>query len=99
MDTTKNVGQEIPGEIVPLTPEQQAEFDAYNAPEAVYAREYEVVRIQRHAAYIAPDGSDAIFMKYQRDEATKEEWLAAKAAIDEALPYPEPPKPSKKKAS
>ena len=28
----------------------------------------------RHAAYVAE--SDPIFFKYQRDEATKEEWLA-----------------------
>lgn len=47
------------------------------------------VSAARHAAYTAPGGSDAVFMKYQRDEATKEEWLAAKAAIDEANPYPE----------
>jgi hypothetical protein len=64
-----------------------------------HERDLEAVRLQRHAAYTAPDGSDAIFMKYQRDEATKEEWLAAKAAIDEALPYPEKPTAKKKKAA
>ena len=88
---------EIPFEIVELTPEEQAERDMWAA--TAYERDIEDVRIARHGAYSAPDGSDAIFMKYQRDEATKEEWLAAKAAIDEALPYPEPPKPTKKKAS
>ena len=96
MDTTKE-GVEVPGEIVPLTPEQQAEFDAYNAPEAVYERELAEIRLNRHAAYTAPNGSDAVFMKYQRDEATKEEWLAAKAAIDEANPYPPAPKAKKAK--
>jgi len=95
MATTKE-GVEVPGEIIPLTPEQQAEFDAFNAPEAVYQREVDAITLDRHAAYTAPGGSDAIFMKYQRDEATKEEWLAAKAAIDEALPYPEAPKAKKK---
>lgn len=97
MDTTKEItGEEISADIVPLTPEQQAEIDAYNAPEAVYERELATVKLARHAAYTAPDGSDAIFMKYQRDEATKEEWLAAKAAIDEANPYPPAPKAKKK---
>lgn len=70
----------------PMTPEEIAEREAWEAGE--YDRAYEAVRLARHAAYTAPDGSDAIFMKYQRDEATKEEWLAAKAAIDEANPYP-----------
>lgn len=80
-----------------LTPEEEAERKAFEAGE--HDRALEAVRLARHAAYIAPDGSDAIFMKYQRDEATKEDWLAAKAAIDEALPYPEPLKLTKKKAS
>lgn len=88
---------EIPFEIVELTPEEEAELAMWAA--TAHERDIEDVKVARHAAYIAPDGSDAIFMKYQRDEATKEEWLAAKAAIDEALPYPEAPKPSKKKAS
>jgi hypothetical protein len=80
-----------------LTPEEIEERAIYEAGQ--HERDLEAVRLARHTAYTAPDGSDAVFMKYQRDEATKEEWLAAKAAIDEALPYPEPPKPSKKKAS
>lgn len=80
-----------------MTPEEEEERAIYAAGQ--HERELELVRQQRHAAYTAPDGSDAIFMKYQRDEATKEEWLAAKAAIDEALPYPVAPKPTKKKAS
>ena len=80
-----------------MTPEEIEERATYEAGQ--HERDLEAVRLQRHSAYTAPDGSDAIFMKYQRDEATKEEWLAAKAAIDEALPYPEPPKPTKKKAS
>lgn len=97
MATTKEItGEEIPGDIVPLTPEQQAEIDAYNAPEAVYERELAAIKLARHAAYTAPDGSDAYFMKYQREEVTKEEWLAVKASIDASLPYPEAPKTKKK---
>lgn len=65
------------------------------APKGAYEREYEIVRLARHAAYTDPNGSDAVFMKYQRDEATKQEWLNAKAAIDTALPYPTAPKVSK----
>jgi hypothetical protein len=82
--------------IVELTPEELAEREAYEA--GAYQREIDAVSLTRHAAYTAPNGSDAIFMKYQRDEATKEEWLAAKAAIDEANPYPVAPK-AKKAAS
>jgi hypothetical protein len=80
----------------PLTEEQLAEREAYEAGQ--YQRDIDAVSLARHAAYTAPNGSDAIFMKYQRDESTKEEWLAAKAAIDEALPYPVAPK-AKKAAS
>lgn len=77
-----------------LTPEEIADREAYEA--GAYDRDVAAVKLARHAAYTAPDGSDAIFMKYQRDEATKEEWLAAKAAIDEANPYPPAPKAKKK---
>ena len=94
MDTT-NEGIEIPGNEIPLTPEQEAEIAEYLA--GAYDRELAAVKQARHAAYTAPDGSDAVFMKYQRDEATKEEWLAAKAAIDEANPYPPAPKAKKAK--
>lgn len=87
---------EIPSEEVPL-PEEQAEFFVEYEARA-YQREIDAVSLARHAAYTAPNGSDAIFMKYQRDEATKEEWLAAKAAIDDANPYPVAPK-AKKAAS
>lgn len=87
---------EIEAEIVPLTPEEEAAYAEYEA--GAHQRAMEAVSVARHAAYTAPNGSDAIFMKYQRDEATKEEWLAAKAAIDESLPYPEAPKAKKAKS-
>lgn len=78
-----------------LTAEEIAERDAWAASE--YERTLADVSAARHAAYTAPNGSDAVFMKYQRDEATKEEWLAAKAAIDAANPYPPAPKAKKAK--
>jgi hypothetical protein len=89
------MSDEIPAEVVPLTPEQLEEASVWEAGQ--YERDIAAVRLARHAAYTAPEGSDAIFMKYQRDEATKEEWLAAKAAIDEANPYPPAPKAKKAK--
>lgn len=84
---------EIPIIVEPLTPEEEAAKAEWEA--GAYERELAAVKQARHAAYTAPDGSDAVFMKYQRDEATKEEWLAAKAAIDEANPYPPAPKAKK----
>lgn len=74
------------------TPEEIAEQKEANAGE--YDRELERVKQQRHSAYIAPDGSDALFMKYQRQEdgVTKQAWLDRVAEINAAHPYPEPPK-------
>lgn len=71
--------------------EQLAEWEAYNA--GAYAREIESVKTQRHAAYTAPDGSDVLFMKYQRreDGVTKQAWLDRVAEINALYPYPEPP--------
>lgn len=69
-----------------LTPEEEEERAIYEA--GAYDRELEAVKLARHAAYTAPGGSDAILAKYLRDEATKQEWLAAVEAINEAHPYP-----------
>ena len=71
---------------IPLTPEQIAERKAYEA--GAYNREVEQVKQARHSAYTAPGGSDAILAKYLRDEATKQEWLDAVQAINDANPYP-----------
>jgi hypothetical protein len=71
---------------IPLTPEQIAERKAYEA--GAYDREVEAVKQARHSAYTAPGGSDAILAKYLRDEATKQEWLDAVQAINDAHPYP-----------
>lgn len=83
----------VPVYVSPTTPEQLAEIEAYNDPQAVYEREVAAVKAQRHAAYIAPDGSDALFMKFQRSEdgVTKQAWLDRVAEINAAYPYPEPP--------
>jgi hypothetical protein len=56
--------------------------------EVKYEIELDEVKAARHAAYIAPSGSDAVFMKYQRGEATEQEWLDAVQAINDAHPYP-----------
>ena len=53
-----------------------------------YQSDLQAVKDARHAAYIAPEGSDAVFMKYQRGEATEQEWLDAVQAINDAHPYP-----------
>lgn len=62
-------------------------------PEVEYETAVEAVKAARHAAYIAPDGSDALFMKYQRaeDGVTKQAWLDRIAEINAAHPYPEKP--------
>lgn len=69
-----------------LTAEEIAERKAYE--DGAYDREVEAVKQSRHAAYTAPGGSDAILAKYLRDEATKQEWLDAVQAINDANPYP-----------
>jgi hypothetical protein len=58
-------------------------------PEVQQARAVEAVRIARHQAYAAPDGPDAIFLQYQRGDATEQAWLDAVQAVKEAHPYPE----------
>ena len=57
-------------------------------PDVEYETQLQAVKNARHAAYIAPNGSDAIFMKYQRGEATEQEWLDSVQAINNAHPYP-----------
>lgn len=60
-------------------------------PKAEYDTAYAAVSAARHAAYIAPDGSDAIFMQYQRGQATEQAWLDRVAEINTANPYPDKP--------
>jgi len=56
--------------------------------QGAYERELLAVKSTRHALYTSPGGSDAVFLKYQRGEATKQEWLDAVQAINDAHPYP-----------
>jgi hypothetical protein len=70
---------------VELTPEQIAEREAWAA--GAYDREYAQVEQQRQNAY--QQYSDPIMAQYLRDEATKEEWLAAVQKVKDDHPYPE----------
>lgn len=87
---------EIPVIEVDPTPEQLKEWAAWNNPQAVYEREIAEIKAARHAAYIAPDGSDALLAKYQlgEDGVTMEMVKARKDEINASLPYPEPPESS-----
>ena len=51
-----------------------------------YQREYDAVTVARQVGYQST--SDPIFMQYQREEATKQEWLDAVQAVKDANPYP-----------
>lgn len=46
------------------------------------------VKRNRHAAYAAPDGPDAIFLQWQRGDATEQDWLNAVQAVKDAHPKP-----------
>jgi hypothetical protein len=68
-----------------LTAEEIAEREEYAA--GAYDREYAQVEQQRQSAY--QQYSDPIMAQYLRDEATKEEWLAALQKVKDEHPYPE----------
>jgi hypothetical protein len=55
-----------------------------NTPEPADLPPAPDVKALRHAAYVAE--SDPIFFKYQRGEATKEEWLAKVEEIKDRYP-------------
>lgn len=76
-------------EITPIpTPEDWLEVMAeYAATE--YQRAYDAVKLARQLQYAQK--SDPIFFKYQRGEATEQQWLDAIAEVDAANPYPEKP--------
>jgi len=58
-------------------------------PQVQYDREIKRVRRARHAAYAAFDGPDAIYLQWQRGDATEQDWLDAVQAVKDAHPYPE----------
>jgi hypothetical protein len=68
----------------------KADLDA-RGPQVIYDLEMLRVRAERHAAYAAPDGPDAIFLQWQRGDASEQEWLDAVQAVKDAHPYPEQP--------
>jgi hypothetical protein len=68
----------------------QAELDAA-WPQVQYDLAYQQVRAARHAAYAAPDGPDALFLQWQRGDATEQDWLDSVQAVKDAHPYPEEP--------
>ena len=74
----------IPVNTIDLTPEQEAEREAWAAE--AYQREYDAVTEARQQQYAKL--SDPIFMQYQRGEATEQEWLDAVQAVKDANPYP-----------
>jgi hypothetical protein len=69
----------------------QAELDAA-WPQVQYDRAYAQVELARHAAYTAPGGPDSVFFRWQRGDATEQEYLDAVQAVKDAHPYPTAPK-------
>jgi len=59
------------------------------APQVAYDRDMAQVRAARHTAYAAPDGPDAIYLQWQRGDATEQDWLDAVQAVKDANPYPQ----------
>lgn len=66
----------------------QAELDA-QWPQASYQMQCQVVDAQRRIAY--EQQSDGVFFKWQRGEATQEQWQQAVEAVQAANPYPPMP--------
>ncbi len=69
---------------IPLTPEQIAEREAWEA--GTYQREYDAVTVARQQAYQST--SDPIMAQMLRKEATEQEWLDAVQAVKDANPHP-----------
>ena len=63
----------------------QAELDA-QWPQVQYETQYAAVEQARLVAY--EKISDPLFFKWQRGDATQEQWLAAVQAVKDAHPYP-----------
>jgi hypothetical protein len=68
----------------PETAEEIAEREAWIV--ATPERERELIKQQRQSAYALT--ADPLFFKYQAGEATKQEWLDARATVVEQYPYP-----------
>jgi hypothetical protein len=58
-----------------------------STPEETHAQELAEAKSNRSAAYTAE--ADPLFFKYQRGEATEQEWLGKIEEIRARYPYPE----------
>jgi hypothetical protein len=65
----------------------QEELDAA-WPQVAWDAEYAAVQAARRAAYV--EQADPLFFRWQRNQATEQDWLDAVAAVDAAHPYPDP---------
>jgi hypothetical protein len=65
----------------------KAELDAA-WPQVQWDAQYAQAQQARHAAYVAE--ADPVFFRWQRGQATEQDWLAAVAAVDTAHPYRDP---------
>ncbi len=70
------------------TQPSEAELEAL-WPTVQYEIAYEIVEKSRAKAY--RESSDPIFFKYQRGDATEQEWLTAVQTVKDANPYPVQP--------
>jgi len=68
----------------------QAELDAA-WPQVQHDRAYAQVERDRHDAYTAPGGPDSVFFRWQRGDATEQEYLDSVQAVKDAHPYPTAP--------
>jgi hypothetical protein len=68
-------------------PPTVAECDAA-WPQVAWDAQYAAVQAARHAAYVTD--ADPVFFRWQRQQATEQEWLDAVASVDATHPYPDP---------
>jgi hypothetical protein len=66
----------------------QAELDAA-WPQVQYDLAHAAVERDRHDAYV--EQADPVFFRWQRGDATEQEWLDAVQAVKAAHPYPTQP--------
>lgn len=77
--------QKDTGELIPFTPEEEAAWDALQATDK--DRLNAKIKELREATYKAE--SDGLFFKFQRNEATIQDWQNKVAEIKARFPYQE----------
>lgn len=77
--------QKDTGELIPFTPEEEAAWDALQATDK--DRLNAKIKELREAVYKAE--SDSLFFKFQRNEATMQDWQNKVAEIKARFPYQE----------